>query len=210
MAEQVILIRHCEEEPGLRRSPSLRDMTDWQRTEADRPLTPRGALQAARLADRLAGHAPRALWTSPLRRAQETARAIAERLELEAEVHPELAEVSFGRPPAVDSPLGRLRLPRRAAYALMRSLWLAGLTRGVDGPDELARRARRIAGRLEAADEVPATVTHGVVLVYLLSVLVHPRAAPRPRRGHLPASGEMLRLERTDRRWRIVDRWTPA
>jgi probable phosphoglycerate mutase len=210
MAEQVILIRHCEEEPGLSPWPRLREMTEWQRTEADRPLTPSGVRQAGLLADRLALHAPGALWTSPLRRARETSRPIAERLGLDPKVDPELAEVRFGRPPGVDSPLGRLRLPRRAGYVLMRSLWLAGLTGGVDGPDRLSARARRIATRLESAPQEPAVVTHGVVLVYLLSVMVHPQAPPRPRRGHLPSSGEMLLLEPRRRRWRIAERWTPA
>jgi probable phosphoglycerate mutase len=210
MADEVILIRHCEEEPGLRPWPSLREMTDWQRSEAERPLTPFGERQAGLLAERLARETPGALWTSPLRRARETARAIAERVGLEPHVDAELAEISFGRPPAVDSPLGHLRVPRRAAYALMRSMWLAGLTRGVDGPHQLAQRARGIAGRLAAAEQMPAVVTHGVVLVYLLSVMAHPHARPRPRRAHLPGSGEMLRLQRSDLRWRIVDRWTPA
>ncbi|MFT3798634.1 histidine phosphatase family protein [Microbacterium sp.] len=46
----------------------------------DGPLSPRGRRQAARLADRLSGVPLDAVWHSPLERAAETARAVAERL----------------------------------------------------------------------------------------------------------------------------------
>jgi probable phosphoglycerate mutase len=47
---------------------------------ADGPLSPRGRRQAALLADRLSGVPLDAVWHSPLRRAAETARIVAERL----------------------------------------------------------------------------------------------------------------------------------
>jgi probable phosphoglycerate mutase len=46
----------------------------------DGPLSPRGRRQAALLADRLSGIPLDAVWHSPLRRAAETARIVAERL----------------------------------------------------------------------------------------------------------------------------------
>lgn len=46
----------------------------------DGPLSPRGRRQAALLADRLSGVPLDAVWHSPLERAAETARAVAERL----------------------------------------------------------------------------------------------------------------------------------
>jgi broad specificity phosphatase PhoE len=64
----------------------------------DTELTERGRSQAARVALELAGVAPRpsALYSSPLRRARDTARAIASVLSLEPRVDPDLAEYHLG------------------------------------------------------------------------------------------------------------------
>ena len=64
----------------------------------DSALTERGREEAARTARHLAGRAPRpvALYTSPLRRARETAQPIAAQLGLDAQVEPGLAEYGIG------------------------------------------------------------------------------------------------------------------
>lgn len=210
MADRVLLIRHCHEEPGVGRWPSLRELAAWQDFEGDRPLTARGRAGAQALADEVARQGADSMRTSPLRRAWETASVLAEHLGTEPVVDEELAEVSFGRPPGVDGPLGWIRLPRRAGFALMRGLWLLGLTRGVSGPGTLTRRVRGLAAGLEEVPGHPVWVTHGVVLVYLLSVMVRPDDPARPRRGHLPRAGELLRLERrSSAGWRITGRWLP-
>jgi len=64
----------------------------------DTELTPRGVAQAQRVALQLAGASPlpTALYSSPLRRARETAGAICRRLALEARLEPDLAEYHLG------------------------------------------------------------------------------------------------------------------
>lgn len=64
----------------------------------DSPLTERGALQAKRVAEFLAGHArdARALYSSPLQRARLTAGAIAEPLTLAVELAEDLSEYHLG------------------------------------------------------------------------------------------------------------------
>lgn len=67
MTHYIYLVRHGEH-------------LDAEHGLIDGPLSPRGKRQAAFLADRLSGIPFNALWHSPLDRAAETARAIAERM----------------------------------------------------------------------------------------------------------------------------------
>lgn len=87
MSTTIVLVRHGE--------------TDWNRDNrfqghADPPLNEAGRAQALELAERLASEPTAALYTSPLRRAYETALVIARRLELEANVSDALKEVDVG------------------------------------------------------------------------------------------------------------------
>ena len=75
--------------------------TDWNRARrwqghADRPLTDRGRAQAAALGDRLANIALDAVYSSDLRRARETAEAVALPHGLDVIELPELREVDVG------------------------------------------------------------------------------------------------------------------
>lgn len=67
MTHYIYLVRHGEHQ-------------DAEHGLADGPLSARGRRQASLLADRLSGVPLEALWHSPLERAAETARAVAERL----------------------------------------------------------------------------------------------------------------------------------
>lgn len=67
MTHYLYLVRHGEHQ-------------DAEHGLTDGPLSPRGRRQAALLADRLSGIPLDAVWHSPLRRATETARIVAERL----------------------------------------------------------------------------------------------------------------------------------
>ena len=80
----------------------------------DGPLSPRGKRQAELLADRLSGVPLDAVWHSPLERAAETARAVAERL---PSVEPQPSALLFdcipsgpsaGMPPAYDGFFGSI------------------------------------------------------------------------------------------------------
>lgn len=67
MTHYLYLVRHGEH-------------VDAEHGLEDGPLSPRGRRQAELIADRLSGVPLTAVWHSPLRRAAETARAVAERL----------------------------------------------------------------------------------------------------------------------------------
>jgi uncharacterized phosphatase len=87
MSTTILLVRHGE--------------TDWNRERrfqghADRPLNELGRRQAGELADVLRRERLDAVYTSPLRRASETAAIVAERLGLEAEELDALREIDVG------------------------------------------------------------------------------------------------------------------
>lgn len=67
MTHYIYLVRHGEHQ-------------DAEHGLVDGPLSPRGRRQAALIADRLSGVPLDAVWHSPLMRASETARAVADRL----------------------------------------------------------------------------------------------------------------------------------
>ena len=86
-ATTILLARHGE--------------TDWNRDgrfqgHADPPLNELGRRQASELAERLAGDGVTALYSSDLRRALETAAALAARLGLDVMPHAGLREVDVG------------------------------------------------------------------------------------------------------------------
>jgi broad specificity phosphatase PhoE len=62
----------------------------------DTPLTKEGHMQAKKLAERLTGKKIEAIYSSPLKRAMETALPLAEKLGIEINVDRRIMEVSFG------------------------------------------------------------------------------------------------------------------
>jgi len=87
MAE-ILLIRHGE--------------TEWNRREvfrgrADVPLSARGREQARLLGEALKGSEVQAVYSSPLSRARQTARPLAEALGIEVQTDERLVDMSFGR-----------------------------------------------------------------------------------------------------------------
>jgi broad specificity phosphatase PhoE len=138
---ELLLIRHARAQPGL----------------TDPPLDAVGRAQAARLAEWLVGEHLDALWTSPARRARETAAAVAAVTGLGVAVDAGLAELDAGGPYA---PVAT----RRAAIA-------AG--EYVDD-DTFVPRVLGAFGRIVAGNPGRriAVVAHGGVLnVYLADVL---------------------------------------
>jgi broad specificity phosphatase PhoE len=128
--------------------------SDWNRARrwqghADRPLTERGRAQAAQLAERLAGIALDAVYSSDLRRAQETAEAVAGSQGLAATSLPALREVDVGS----WSGLTREEAEERFPDAFRR--WLAGGTGWDDGENygEMSARVLAAVGELATRHE---------------------------------------------------------
>ncbi len=139
--------------------------TEWNRERrfqghADPPLNASGREQARELAQRLAGSNLRAVYSSPLARARETAEIVAAELSLPIETRTALREVDVGSWQG----LTRDEVQERFPEAFRR--WLVDLGHGWDDGesyDELGRRV--VADLLELAARHPAerilAVTHG-------------------------------------------------
>jgi probable phosphoglycerate mutase len=147
---ELILVRHGE--------------TDWNRESrfqghADPPLNDLGRRQSAELAETLAGQGVDRVYTSPLRRASETAAIVAGRLGLEAEAVEGLREIDVGS----WSGLTRDEIAERFPDAW--AGWLDGGHGFEDGETSEALGARVIPALLALAaghpGEVVVVVTHG-------------------------------------------------
>ena len=138
--------------------------SDWNRDgrwqgHADRPLTTNGHRQAVVLADRLGSLQLAAVYASDLVRARETARVVAERLELSVTVRRDLREVDVGSWTGLDWDTIEARYPD----GLTR--WLAGRT-GWDDGETYTRMASRVIDCVAAIgashpDESVLVVAHG-------------------------------------------------
>jgi broad specificity phosphatase PhoE len=134
--------------------------TDWNRDRrwqghADRPLTDRGRAQATALAERLADIALDAVYSSDLRRARETAEAVAWAQGLDVVALPELREVNVG------SWQGLSRDEAEAQFPEGFRRWLAGGT-GWDDGETYAEMSTRV---LAAVDRVASDHEGGRILI---------------------------------------------
>jgi broad specificity phosphatase PhoE len=146
----VYLARHGESDWNVERR--------WQ-GHTDRPLTDRGREQAGRLAERLADIELDAIYASDLRRAWETAEAVARPRGLEVVRVPELREVHVGS----WSGLTRDECAERFPDAFAR--WQAGGSGWDHGESYEAMGERTVAAILRLAAEHPdgaiLVVSHG-------------------------------------------------
>ena len=134
--------------------------SDWNRARrwqgfADRPLTERGRAQAAELAERLADIALDAVYSSDLRRARDTAAAVANAKGLESTPVPALREIDVGSWQGLTRDEAERRFPddfRR---------WLAGSTGWHDG-ESYGDMSSRVLG---AVDEIARRHDGGRVLI---------------------------------------------
>ena len=141
---ELILIRHAESE-----------MSGRYLGRTDPPLSDRGRAQAQALARRLAGERLVALYSSPLKRALDTAQAIAAPHGLEVSRVADLAELDFG---AWDG-LSYGEIERRDAERLAR--WLGDpATIHPPGGETLAHMSRRVVAATQA---IVAAHPHGTV-----------------------------------------------
>jgi len=122
--------------------------SDWNRARrwqgfADRPLTDRGRAQAAELAERLADIALDAVYSSDLRRARETAAAVAHAQGLEVIQLRDLREVDVGSWEG----LTRDEAEARSPQGFQR--WLAG-GNGWEHGESYGEMSERVLGAVEA------------------------------------------------------------
>ena len=143
-------------------------------------LTEHGWAQARGLAERLRGEALEAIVASPMRRAQETAAAIGEALDLPVRTDDDLFEV-------VQSDAYHASRDTRAEHATL--TWMPDArpdeaTPGAESFAEIVARVSRARARLEAMDaERVLVVSHHDVLHFLLGLIMfEDDFAP----GHLP------------------------
>jgi broad specificity phosphatase PhoE len=158
---ELVLVRHAQ---PVRVEPGSVDGA------ADPELSPAGRHQAERLAAWLAAEAPDALLTSPLRRARETAAALATTLDVAPAVVDGLAEYDAGADHYI--PIEELRAMRDERwYATIEGRWA-----DVGGVDPAAFQRQVVPAVEGVIDRFPGqrvvVVTHGGVLnVYLAHVL---------------------------------------
>ncbi len=151
MLTTIVLVRHGE--------------TDWNRDarfqgHADIPLNATGQEQVRELADRLAGESFSVAYTSPLRRASESAALLAERLGIEVRSSDALKEVDVGAWSGLTTEEVEARFPE--GFARWVEWRCAGWSEG-ETYEELGRRV--VDGLLEIAEEHDGeqvlAVTHG-------------------------------------------------
>jgi broad specificity phosphatase PhoE len=138
--------------------------SDWNvqkrfQGHSDRPLTERGREQAHALADLVGSEKIDAVYTSPLRRARETAEIVAARAGLEAVALPELREVDTGS----WSGLSRADVEARFPEGFAR--WRSGGSGWEDG-ESYEEMAERVIGALrKIAEDHPdgrvLVISHG-------------------------------------------------
>lgn len=147
---KILLVRHAE--------------SDWNvenrfQGHADRPLTHRGREQAERLAEDLASERLDGIYTSPLRRARETAEIVAAPHRLEPVSVPELQEIDVGG----WSGLSRAEVESSFPDAFRR--WVGGGEGWEEGESYPEMAARVLAAVKRIAAEYPGghilIVSHG-------------------------------------------------
>jgi broad specificity phosphatase PhoE len=148
--KQLILVRHGE---------TLHNVAGIAQGWNDSALSERGERQVRRLAERLALHAPTALYSSPLGRAMSTANAIAEVTGLPVQTRDDLREMSYG------GWEGKSFLDVRRDDLEIYQRWIADpdcpCPDGESHNDVRRRMERAIAA---ANSERPILVTHGTAI----------------------------------------------
>ena len=171
---RLLLVRHAE---------SVGNHELRLQGRAEFPLTDRGRRQADALAAALAEAPVRAVYSSPIRRALDTAEAIAARRGLTVEVRPALQEYDFGELSGLTWPEIRERRPRLIEQVLGEGTEFPAYP-GEEGREAFRTRVLdalwEIAERHEG-DEAVAVVTHaGPIGVFLLDVLQRGYQRPIP------------------------------
>ncbi len=148
------------------------------------PLTERGCRQAEALAGRLSAQAVAAVYASPIRRAMDTADAIAARLGLGVQAEPRVQEYDFGEA------LSGLTWPEiqekrpELVQALLAHAEEFPAYPGEEGREEFERRVCQALAEIaerHQGNEAVAVVTHaGPIVVFLLETLGRAYRRPIP------------------------------
>lgn len=153
---RLLLVRHGQSLANVRQ-----ELEGW----GDSPLSERGQQQAALVADRLFSFQPIAvLYTSPLRRAAQTAAAIGQRLGLVPIPHDGLKELNTGQAD------GTTRAEFRRRHPLLGARWMADdLSLRLPGGESLGEHRERALATLHDiasrhSDETVIVVSHGGTL----------------------------------------------
>jgi broad specificity phosphatase PhoE len=154
----LIFVRHGESEGNVGRV-----IQGW----LELPLTAAGEAQAAAVARRLASAAASALYTSPLRRARQTAEAIAATTGLEVIDLADLREYCFGEAQGLTWEQAASR------WGLLERDWGVGAVPGEEGMETFRARVRRQFEELHERhmDSVAIAVIHGGVFGALVASL---------------------------------------
>jgi probable phosphoglycerate mutase len=162
---EILLIRHGESQPAYPGRPF--PLTDGR---GDPGLTPEGAAQAQRVADRLAAQRIDAIYVTSLRRTAQTAGPLARLTGLAPRVEPALREVGLGD---WEGGLYRKMVAESHPVAVaMRAEERWDVIPGAEPSAEFAARVRGAVTRLAAAHpgQRLAVFTHGGVIGQLLAL----------------------------------------
>jgi len=163
--------------------------------QSDAPLSALGHRQSRAVAEALSTTAIEAIYSSPLRRALESAAPIAERLGLPVRADPRLMELDAGLFE------GRLRSELATEYAAELARWLSGdddfAIPGGESRRQLAHRGCEALRAIAAAGHRQAViVTHGGLLSATLRTLL---SLPQPLPPFSLQNGSITRVTADDR-----------
>jgi probable phosphoglycerate mutase len=193
-AVELLLIRHGESQRAYPDQPfPLRD------GHSDPELAPIGREQAERVAARLAAGHIDAIYTSGLRRTEQTAEPLARRLGLVPQVEPGLREVRLGIWEA-----GLFRKMVAEHHPIAQRMWTEerwDVIPDAEPTEEFTARLRASIGRLAAGhpDERLAVFVHGGVIGQILALA----SGSRPFAFVGAANGSISRLVVEGEQWMI-------
>ncbi|CAN5457739.1 histidine phosphatase family protein [soil metagenome] len=160
MARRLFLVRHGETAESARRSYSGR---------RDVPLTERGREQARQAGERLRDAGVDAIYSSPLGRAADTARLVAEATGAPVTVDERLTEVDYGPLEGLDRQDARERFGE--SYEAWREDPMGSPMPGTEPLPEALERARSATAEALAATRCPVIVGHQGILRLVLAAL---------------------------------------
>jgi broad specificity phosphatase PhoE len=165
--------------------------------QGDVPLDETGLVQAQELAQSAAGHGFLALWASPLRRARQTAEAVAARTGLEIRFDPRLMETDTGD--WTDRRFEDVRAEDPAAF----DAWLtAASTFAFPGGESFQQQGDRVMAALAEIERGPQpalVVCHGITARLALARRrgeAGPDPAPLPNGALVPLDGDGSQVEK--------------